>query len=163
MTEFIIEVVGDAPLMLAKLSTILSSGSIAVWLDTEVDPILHERAAQRFKEEGDDASGAWASLSDATESIRESQGYGAAHPINVRSGELQSYIEDTQGRTVVDPAGATLSYPGDSPTGQVWAKLEGAQLGEGRAPARPVLAVSETDQALVVGSLEAYIRAGVAV
>lgn len=161
MTFVNVVITGNTSRVLARLSELLSPGPLGVFMDEQIGALLQTRARDRFKNEGDDASGKWAPLADATEQIRLAQGYGAAHPINVRTGDLESFIEDSPNRIIMDGQGVTLNFPGTDPTTRVGEKLKGAQQGEGRAPARPVLAINERDAAMAVGALESYIRTGV--
>lgn len=132
----------------------LSPASISMFMEREEHAWFRERMNNRFMSEGDDASGNWLPLSPATEAIRDSQGYGAAHPINRRTGELQGFVTDShavsvQGDTVV------LTIPGEDPSGELGDKLATAQQGRGfggcTAPStphtvpRPVLAMNEVD------------------
>jgi hypothetical protein len=152
---------GNTEYKLMRLSQLLLPESVAAWMGSVVDSFLHERIRQRFENEGDDAAGRWRELAQSTQAIRAQMGYGAEHPINVRTGELQNYIEGTPGRVVPDPVGATLNLPG-KPAGNVdlQDKYRVAQQGFENTPPRPVLALSEKDLVGVMGELEAYIRVG---
>lgn len=163
MTILNIVIEGNASRNMARLATVLTPPSLALFLSETVDRYLISRISERFNSEGDDAVGKWAPLAPATQKIRASRGYGAAHPINVRTGELRRFVEGASNRLISeDPTGAMLSRPSRA-SGRVREKLAGAQQGEFPAPPRPVLGLSMTDMAFTMTALEAYIRAGVGV
>lgn len=143
-------------LVLTKLAFLLSPPGLSAFLGTEVGPYLQKRAKARFAEEGDDASGKWAPLKPATIQIRESMNYGSG-PINVRTGELENWV--TQGNWDAYPTGygASLKYPGNTPSGELADKVETAQAGR-KYPStvpRPVLATNETDMLFVLTAFAA--------
>lgn len=147
--------------MLDHLETKLNPVGMATFLGQVIDPYLHSRAEGRFLSEGDDAVGKWVPLSHATQAIRAQQGYGSAHPINHRTGELEDYITGTPGAAHPHALGATLTFPGNPPKGELKTKVETAQRGKTspQTPPRPVLAVNEKDLAFTLGALAAYIKA----
>lgn len=161
MTILNVVIEGNASRNLARLSAVVSPQGMGVFLNETVARYLRERIARRFDSEGDDVSGKWAPLTDATMQIRANKGYPPAHPINVRTGTLRNYIENSPDRLDIDPTGAMLTLPGRAPTGSLKKKVLGAQQGENRAPARPVLGVNATDMAFTMTALEAFIRSGV--
>lgn len=161
-----ITVVGDdagVQAMLMALDTALNPVAIAGFLSGVVDPFIRQRAGERFRTEGDDASGAWAPLAPATQNIRSQMGYGAAHPINRREGELEYYVTETDGGVKVHPFGATLMYPASYPGGDLGEKLMGAQMGgvgpSGRRyPSRKVYALGTEDLTFVLLALAQHVK-----
>lgn len=148
--------------MLLSLDTALNPVAIAGFLSSVVDPYLRSQAKSRFETEGDAASGKWAPLSEATQNIREQMGYGAAHPINKREGDLERFITEQEGGVQVNPVGATLTLPGSPASGEMASKLTAAQKGgvgsSGRAfPARPVLALDTQDLVFVLTTLAEHV------
>lgn len=121
---------------------------------------LEQRAGARFKSEGDDVTGPWTPLKPATVAIRVSEGYGGAHPINKRTGELERYIMSSS--MVAIAGGVQVFQP--SQTQGVSAKLKkkfaGAQRGENSAPPRPVIGLNERDLGATLTSLHKYIGFG---
>ena len=149
--------------MLEALDTALNPIAVAGFLGAVVDPYIRGRAADRFASEGDGASGQWAPLSPATQEIRDQMGYGASHPINRREGELEEFITQRKGGTTVAPYGASIRFPASSPGGELRDKFEHAQAGgvsdSGKSfPARPVLAMDESDLTFVMLSLAEHIE-----
>lgn len=147
--------------MLTKLNSSLEPAEVAVWLGTVVDPYLRKRARDRFRSEGDDVTGKWEPLKGPTQYIRSNAGYGAAHPINRRTGELEAYITGTAPRLNA-AAVATLTLPGKAPKGELHTKVKTAQRGKikpATAP-RPVLGVNERDLATVMTELSLYLAMG---
>lgn len=148
--------------MMTRLETSLAPAGIGAWLGGAVSPYLAKRAKNRFQSEGDDVTGKWEPLSGPTQHIRESQGYGAAHPINHRTGRLEQYITGSPNRISIHSLGATLTFPGKAPVGEMHTKVKTAQRGklDPRTPPRPVLGVNETDLLAVMTSLSLYISQG---
>lgn len=158
-----VDLIGDATdvyRLLDHLDSCFSPAGQQAFMTQSVVPYLRERAEQRFLGEGDDASGMWAPLSETTVHIRESSGYPGAHPINVRTGELEDYITQGAGTVTVEGSGSTaLKYPqASTPGGIKGKKLRRAQVGDSRTPARPVLAVNETDLMFVTQQLAYFIQ-----
>lgn len=161
-----IELTGDAQYVNALINHLdlkLGASGMTAFLSATVFPYLKTRAKQRFQNEGDDAVGKWTPLAPATEVIRQSMGYGGAHPINIRSGELERYITQGSGQGAVraTPDGALLQHPANPPQGKLKSKLTTAQKGNpkfGRGvPARPVLGMNETDLGFVLAELAFYV------
>jgi hypothetical protein len=162
-----ITIFGDAAgveYLLNKVSVSLSPIGMAAFMGGSVDAYLHNRARDRFQNEGDDAVGKWLPLAAATQEIRASQGYGPDHPINVRTHELENYIVGSPSEITVTPVGATLTLPGKEPAGRLQKKVRTAQAGTDipLTPPRPVLGMNETDLIFVMDALSAHIALGVA-
>lgn len=156
--------------MLARLDTALSAEALAEFLTVKIAPFLGARAKERFHSEGDDASGKWAPLMPATQSIRAfgAQTYGWAigpdHPINRRTGQLEDYITSGNGKTIPWASGASLVYPDPANAqGELKDKLTTAQKGRvsPKTVPRKVLAVNETDLDYVLRRLSEHIVVGV--
>jgi hypothetical protein len=146
--------------MLLRLQDALSPTGVGQFLATAVDPILRNRAIERFRAEGDDAVGQWLPLAAYTQSVRASMGYGPAHPINRRTGRLENYITQTPSNVQMFAGGARLEYPGTPASGTTADKVRTAQVGTANpnTPPRPVLAVNHTDLELVLLGLATHIR-----
>lgn len=150
--------------MLMAVNTVLSPLGMMGFLKGVVTPYVRLRAAQRFANEGDDTVGKWAPLQPQTQEIRERLDLpiGPAHPINRRTGELESYITQSDSDVVSAAGGAQLTYPGNAPTGRaIQQKMETAQKGRSRTPMtvpRPVLGLGITDLAYVIGQLGITIK-----
>ena len=146
--------------MLNHLDSALSPVGLSAFLFGSVTPWLRQRAADRFASEGDDVSGKWEPLKESTIEFREHMGLGA-HPINRRTGELEEYITQGNGRIIATPLGASLAYPGtDTVSQHLTNKVKTAQSGKKypRTPARPVLGVDEKDLAYVVTQLAFFVQ-----
>jgi hypothetical protein len=159
MVEMIVEV--DNRLvesLLLRLDTALSPFAIAAFLGGPVEEYIQGRAENRFRQEGDDVSGKWAPLKDATQAIRAQEGYGADGPIDRRTDRLMHYIVGSPGRSQATGLGATLTYPGTPPTGELLTKVQTAQRGKPypNTPPRPVLGLGEEDLAQVLILLSIY-------
>lgn len=150
--------------MMLRMEAALSPVSVGGFLEATVDPYIQGRAKARFASEGDDVSGKWLPLQEVTQKIRADSGFGAAHPINVRTGELEQYITGTPGGVVPNAAGATLTSPGSAPTGELLKKVQTAQAGQNSpntAP-RPVMGVNATDLSVILADLSKFIVTRVA-
>lgn len=150
-------------MMVDDLVEKLSPAGMAMYLTQIMDPFLRERARERFANEGDNAVGPWLALKDATQRIRESQGFGPSGPINRRTGALERYILGTPGSFASEGIASTLTFPGRPPSGAyLETKVLTAQEGKARprTPRRPVLGVGATDMAFFQTSLSIYIAGG---
>ncbi len=158
---------GGAAGALRGVEAAISDASLEVFLGERANRHLQERAQARFTNEGDDVSGKWQQLTPATVSIRESQGFGGAHPINKRTGALENYIVNSAGRLRQDGAGVSLVTPGDTPDGELSLKLAMAQGGGisksgSSVPARPVLGMNAEDDVILVEMLKVHIETAIA-
>lgn len=144
---------------LAELALRLSPPGLATYLATVVDPFLRERIDQRFSGEGDDVTGAWHPLAVATQQIRASYGYPPAHPINVRSDKLRSWLVGTPADIKVSGFDAEANHPPPTTDAVMNTKLTTAQAGKSHpfTPARPVIGMNENDLMFITSSLVAYI------
>ncbi len=163
ITVSIITDAADALLQFERLDLLLGPASLGLFLAETVDPYLRQRVQNRFAEEGDDVTGKWAPLKYPTTLIRQSLGYGPAHPINRRTDDLYNYVTQTKGGVALTAMGATLNAPGVMPSSnELRFKVATAQSGRNYPPtvARPVLGINETDHVAVQESLLKYITEG---
>jgi len=146
--------------MLHRLDTALNPVAIVAFLGGTVDAWFRQRAQSRFANEGDEVVGSWAPLSFATQQIRSQLGYGPAHPINVRTTELERYIVDATPSVVATATGALYTTPGSPASGKLKQKMEAAQRGLASppTPARPVLGMGETDMAFILEALAYHVE-----
>jgi hypothetical protein len=157
----------EAQRTLFALRQTLAPMHITLYLAQVLRPYLQKKAEARFLSEGDAAvGGQWAPLSEATERIRESKGLGGAHPINVRTGQLQNFVTTT-GDVYPNALSAVLAMPGWKGKGgsqELVDKVETAQLGnENGAPPRPVLGLDIADLSFALVSLRQFIEGAVAI
>jgi len=146
---------------IAMASAAVSPTSLAVFLATDAHETVIDRIDSRFKQEGDDASGPWAPLAYPTQVIRRSLGYGDMHPINVRTGAFLRWLQEGHPAIGIGRAGADYTYPGTAPHDRLTAdKFTTSQQGGPKAstPARPALAVNETDLGLITTRLENWVK-----
>jgi hypothetical protein len=157
-----VSVVGDstsAARMIEGLNQAFSPYHLGYdFLQDHVHDRLVERARQRFADEGDEVVGAWPALADATVAIRQSKGFGGPHPINVRTGEMKRHILDSRPSIVPLPDGAVMTTPGGEPGGDLGKKLQTAQSGDNRTPARPVIGVGVRDLEEILLQLAVHMR-----
>jgi hypothetical protein len=150
--------------MLSKLNTSLDPTNVAVWMGATVHPWLEGRAKNRFSGEGDDVSGKWLPLKPATHKFRMNMQppVPPEHPINVRTHELINYITGSPPSVVPHALGATLTFPGRKPFGELKKKVETAQAGRNQpaTEARPVIGMNERDLLAVLTDLSLYISLG---
>lgn len=145
--------------LLRNVEIQMSPMGLSAFLTRRAGPLLRERMAGRFKGEGDSASGKWAPLLPSTLRVREWgidagiwPGISPAHPINKRSGDMESYLTRARGEVVPDTQGATMHFPEVTPPseGEMGWKLRTAQHGTRYEVKRPVFAVDESDAAFLV-------------
>ena len=150
----------DLESKLWALDTALNPIAIAGFLGAEVDPYIRTRARQRFRDEGDDVSGKWAPLHEATWQWRSNiPGISPEHPINRRTGELEEYVTQSRSDVNYHGVGAVLKMPGDRPTGELKDKVTTAQAGRAdpNTQPRPVIGMNERDLTAVMTLLFLYI------
>jgi hypothetical protein len=137
----------------------LSPVGLVTFLSTVVDPFIRNRIQQRFAGEGDDVVGAWHPLSVATQQIRASYGFPPSHPINVRTGKLESWLVGAKSDVKQFGIGASLEHPPPGSDAILSKKLSTAQSGSSSpvTPARPVIGVNENDLLFVTSSLVAWL------
>lgn len=144
--------------MLADLALATSPESYALFLREDVQRYFTDEADHRFAQEGA-RSGVWAPLSRLTQYQRALQGYSPEHPINKRTGDLETYVTKTEG--TVATAGFETSWtwpPATDPlTTEKFAVAQGGRKG-GRTPARPVIEADSTDLEAVLLLLEGHLR-----
>jgi len=148
----------DVVAVLDRMRSIFQPVTLQEFLRVGPTKTLQARAQARFDAEGDQASGKWAPLRFSTVAIRDRAGFPGANPINKRTGELESFMTSSTGVTMSDGDGAILVWP-SSPGGELFEKLNTAQRGKpkqanfGATVPRPVVAVDETDAALILEDL----------
>lgn len=140
----------------------LSDRGLANFLEDHVDPYLKQRTQNRFAAEGDDAVGMWVPLSPGTVIIRQSLGYGGAHPINIRTHDMVNYIlhSTPDVSSIVD--GMEINFPARGAPTPIQEKIETAQQGKPLplTPPRPVVALSSTDDREIGVLLSDYLTQG---
>jgi len=140
----------------------LSGASLSEFMMREVSPFLRKRASIRFAVEGDHASGAWDPLGYMSQKNRILLGFGAEHPINVRTGDLRDWVLGNYGEITKVTEGSTeLTWPGET-SGELDEKFTTAQVGKGTPPtqARPVAAADELDLAWILSGIQEWIGIG---
>lgn len=132
------------------------------WMRNDLHDHLVRRAANRFASEGDDASGPWAPLTPGTEAIRTRRHFPPAHPINIRTHDLQRFILGAAGN-VIGAGTWQFQWPGDPPSGDLVDKMQTAQSGSvnPRTVPRPVVALGVQDYNEILDSLAAFIVDGI--
>lgn len=153
----------QADAVLLRLENALSDSSMEAFLLRNTADYIHERTRARFAGEGDDVTGAWQPLLPATEHIRMNLGYPGAHPINVRTGDMESYLTGDSG-AITGQTTWTFPAPG-SATGELAEKIKTAQQGKAMPSTvpRPVIGMNNVDEAAITTDLEAYLRRGLMV
>lgn len=139
-----------------------SPQGVHTFLEGVAEPYLEDRLEQRFVTEGDDAVGQWLPLRQATQVIRASQGFGAAHPINIRTREMIDYMLNASADVTLIGSDGTLTFPSRGAPPSVEQKMQTAQAGKSypRTPPRPVIALSDTDSVLITRDLASYMMQG---
>jgi hypothetical protein len=139
----------DVDRAVRTLEEAISEGTLSRFFQAEVGPWLSHRARERFANEGDDAVGDWAPLSQATIRVKRSMGY-LSQGINRRTGQLEDWATDGSFDAQATADGGKFNYPRKKPTGRLKKKVSGAQNGTDRAPARPVVGFSDLDAEIIL-------------
>lgn len=144
--------------LLSRIRLALLPTTLQEFMRVGVQTWLVKRIEDRFTSEGDDASGKWAPLRWSTQHIRSQLGYGAEHPINVRTGALKNWLT-SGGTTAVNGADVSFTLPRASGDAELLHKLKIAQVGTTSFPgthSRKVLAMSEVDYAGILERLNSW-------
>ncbi len=161
-----VEIIGadmrDVFRMFDRLELRLWEGSLVAYMKGVMEPWLKDRATARFDAEGDEVTGKWHPLAPTTQHIRATSGYGAASPINRRTGELERYITQSSSTVATVAGGVQMTYPGTEPGGVLARKVRTAQRGHStpQTPPRPVLGVGLADMNFYMSTLAYYIENG---
>lgn len=155
--------------VLTALEHLLEPRSLERFISSRVRPYLAERAAARFRAQGDNrVGGKWKKLADYTKDDREQRGYPRSRPINIRTHELERFITQSPGTLGVVADGAQLMLPGNGGSDRARRKFVVAQQGLSPnpipgfrdVPARGVLGINDTDGRKLTMDLQRYIEAG---
>lgn len=150
--------------VLRHLDQRLNPDGLGDYLEAKIEPFLQMRIDARFAAEGDDVTGAWHPLKQATEMIRASKGFPPAHPINVRTNKMKHWLVNVPADLIIGGDEAVLIHPpfagpSDAKTRE---KIQTAQQGKRspNTPPRPVLGVNENDLLFITSELVAWITEG---
>jgi hypothetical protein len=149
----------DFNMKMAILQVRLSASGLQDFMENTMVPFLQMRADRRFAIEGDEVSGRWLPLKRATTLMRLRQGYPPQHPINVRSGQMKTWITSADGNVRAQHGMADLTWPGNPPGGTMLKKIQTAQMGQAypsTAP-RPVIGVGDDDNIFALAQLTQYL------
>lgn len=166
MTAFLDIEIGGTSVQVDRIlhyfSIIFSPIGFAVFLNLHVGPYLQSRAVNRFQGEGDDVTGSWAELQPATQEVRARQGVGSEHPINIRTTEMEDWITGGNWDVRENLYGATLTFPGGTPSPSVKEKVTTAQIGRNfpQTTPRPVLGMNERDLTYIMATMAFWIAEG---
>lgn len=149
-------------LLEAGLQRALSPTSIEGFLLTKAAGYLQEITGINFAHETSRDGQAWEPLHDATNAIREQDGYSPEHPINERTGELREWLTNSHGDVAPGLDGAELTWPSEGDP-DAERKLQVAQQGSKRGEnplfpssatnPRPVIGAGEVDLAILLALL----------
>jgi hypothetical protein len=146
--------------MLVRAGAAISPPALAAWMNSTMTPYVQQRAKERFRREGDNASGKWKQLSPITKDFRAIYGFPPG-PINRRTGELEAYITGSPSRVTMTNIGVQMVYPGVAAGGWLEEKVKTAQAGKDdpKTDARPVLALDpSTDLMFTLRSLAEWVH-----
>lgn len=144
-----------------NLEAILSDTSLERFLHRNTADYLKARLDDRFAAGGDDVVGIWAQLQPSTQAIRAAAGYGASSPINIRTGQMQAYLEGAAG--IISGSGdMDWTFPGTGMSSDIEDKLLTAQGGSMNPPtvARPVLGMNRIDLEYLTDEFGMFIMGG---
>lgn len=151
--------------LLRRMEVGFSSVSMAAFLGTTVGPWLQQRAKNRFQNEGDETVGRWKGLELSTQDIRRNGPWqvGPAHPINVRTHEMENYVTGSAGDAIPVGPIAQLTFPDRNRGGskELQKKMRTAQKGSKQkgmknTPARPVIGLGVQDLTFTLAALHLY-------
>lgn len=151
--------------LFAKTVEAVTGPSLEAMMTGPVHAYFERQIVNRFAYQGDRVVGHWPDLSEATQHIREQDGFPPDWPINIRTEEMFSTVtQEADFHMGFDSAEMIL--PGSAGThGVMAAKIEHAQQGSDRnpiegfgpTPPRPILGADEIDLAAVVEIIEQWV------
>lgn len=167
---------GEVNALMRAADAATTPASFAKFHYAFTSPYMRSKARDRFRSQGDEASGRWAPLRDATEEIRENAGFPGASPINKRTGGLEAYIIGRPGEVTVTPVDSALFFPARPTSRAEVEKLKTAQQGKpggtplfggaqgmgAPTPPRPVAAMDATDLIHTMSALQIHVAAEIA-
>lgn len=151
--------------LLHRMQVGFSPVAMAAFLGSTVGPWLQQRAKDRFENEGDDVVGRWKPLELSTQDIRRmgTWNVGAAHPINVRTHEMENYVTGSMGDPIAVGPVAQLTFPDRRGAGskELQKKMRTAQKGAKQkgfknTPPRPVIGLGVQDLTFTMAALHLY-------
>lgn len=155
--------------LLESMEEDLSGESLADFMGKEIFPYLRDQSLDRFETKGDETTGKWAPLSEASERWRRWDGV-AGDELNKRTGKLEDFIQQAIPGLLVGSDSAVLQYPSGMPSDKNTAqKYRLAQQGQAagvdkrrkpKTPPRPIVAVGVEELAVVQSRLERFIMTG---
>lgn len=155
--------------LLREFEDTMTSESLADFMGKVIYPYLRDQSLDRFESEGDETTGKWAPLSDASERWRRWDGVGG-DDLNKRTGKLEEFIRQAVPTIIRGSDSAILQYPGGLPGDKNTAqKYRVAQQGQAagvdkrrkpKTPPRPIVAVGVEEFAVVSSRLEKFIMTG---
>jgi phage gpG-like protein len=119
-----------------------------------VEKVFNEIARRTFESEGvSSAAGAWAPLAPSTERDRLRKGYGAAHPILVRTGDLKSSVVGRTGDTIIVSTPKYFAIGTADPK----AKFHQSRRPRKKLPRRPIFEPTQDDKHDLVRPIRRYV------
>lgn len=155
----------DVDMMVDRVWDVLRGDRLVEFLTGPAHDHLEEEIVQRFAYEGDNKSGDWPPLAEATMAIRQRMGF-SPDEVNIRTTEMFQTLVQDYDAFPTGAASATMILPGSAAEdGAVAEKIRTAQQGRannpipgfGPTPPRPVLAVDETDMVALLERLNRWI------
>lgn len=140
------------------LADALSDKSLESWLSTSARDYIKTRLADRFSSGGDDVVGIWAELKPETQAIRQALGYGPDRPINIRTGDMESFLMGSPG-VITGSGDIDWDFPGPAISSDIEEKLQTAQYGSPNPHTvpRPVLGINAVDAEFLTDDLGLYL------
>ena len=149
----------DVKAKMQRLDIALSDQSLESFLRNNARDYIWARVESRFNQEGDDVTGPWQPLSQATVAMRRALGYPGPGPINFRTGDMFTFLEGAPGVTTGSGT-VEWEFPGPGMSQDIFDKLQTAQKGKNnpRTVPRPVLGMNHVDSEFITGELADFIR-----
>lgn len=145
-----------------QLDKAISPRSLITFMRTKVTPYFRSQFDASFTLEG--RTREWSSLSELwTVSEREEKGFGGAHPIQQRTGDLRSLVTGFHGETWVAAGEVYYQIPDNS---ELFEKYIGLQMGinpnplpgHDPIPARPMVEMVSSDVEMLLSMLSRHIN-----
>lgn len=154
---------GTAIPLLERLEDRVSEPALAFLLQGIVAPLLQAQSSAKFTAQSGH-TGPWRPLKESTQRIRRSQGYGGPSPINVRKGDLKSFVTSAGGNIQHEGVATALEWPDrvSMNSTRLMYAYHTAQAGSSRwgTPARPVVGLTVGDIAAIHLAVGGFISGG---
>lgn len=148
---------GDEALLAMKFNRIIGRIDNPTVVYRHIMTKYRDEIEKLFESEGSYSGTGWVGLSEATAKDRVRKGYGAYHPILVRSGDLRDSLIDANHRLACEMVSPRAWHIG---TQVGYAVYHQSRAPRTRLPRRPMLIITRQFRLLIIRTLHWYLVHG---